>query len=274
MMKEKITEKESKYGDIDQKSITEILEIINAEDATVSQAIKLCIPQIEKAVELALDRLQRGGKVFYIGSGTSGRLGIVDASECPPTFGVPFDLFNGIIAGGDAAIRRAQEGAEDDMVQAAKDLQQAGIDANSFVLGISASGYTPYVVGTLQYCMEKSIATGCIVCNPETPIAALSNAPIECITGPEVISGSTRMKAGTAQKLILNMFSTTLMVKMGKVQGNKMIDMQLTNQKLKERGALMLSKMYGVDIDEAMKVLLEHGSVRKAIEFFVSSKLS
>jgi N-acetylmuramic acid 6-phosphate etherase len=212
--------------------------------------------------------MKQGGRLFYIGAGTSGRLGIVDASECPPTFGVPFDLVIGIIAGGDTAIRKAVEFAEDDREQAWKDLQQWNINKNDVVVGIAASGTTPYVIGGLEMCNQNNISTGSISCNAESPLSKTAKFPIDVVVGPEFVTGSSRMKAGTAQKLVLNMISTTTMIQLGKVKGNKMVDMQLSNHKLVDRGARMVADETGVSMPEAQALLLEHGSVRKAVDYF------
>jgi len=264
-MPEKITEKDSAYRHLELMPTADILSNINKEDKTVPLAVEKALPQIEKLVDAVHEKLGNGGRLFYIGSGTSGRLGIVDASECPPTFGVGFDVVTGIIAGGDAAIRRAQEGAEDNLGAAWKDLGQAGISAKDFVIGLSASGTTPYVVGGLYSCKENGIATGCIVCNPESEIAAISDYPVEVVTGPEFVTGSTRMKAGTAQKMTLNMVSTAVMIKLGRIKDNKMVDMQLTNNKLIDRGTKMLMHLYGWEYGQAHDRLMKLGSVRNVI---------
>lgn len=263
---EKITEKESLYKDIDQMSVSAILQNINNEDKTVAFAVEKAIPEMEDLVNACFERLQRGGRLFYIGAGTSGRLGIVDASECPPTFGVPFGMVNGIIAGGDSAIRKAVEFAEDDTTQAWKDLQEHNISTDDFVIGIAASGSTPYVIGGLNACREKNIGTGAITCNPGSAVSTAAHFPVTIAVGPEFITGSTRMKSGTAQKLALNMISTTLMVKMGRVKGNKMVDMQLSNNKLIDRGTKMLMDELKISYEKANDLLKKHGSVRKAIQ--------
>ena len=260
------TERESNYNDLEKMSVNEILSNINKEDATVPEAVAKSIPQIEKLVEVAVERMKRGGRMFYIGAGTSGRLGVLDASECPPTFGVPFDWIVGIIAGGDTAIRKAVENAEDDMKQAWKDLEEFEINEDDVVIGIAASGTTPYVIGGLQKANERGIVTGCIVCNSGSPIAAEARYPVEIVVGPEFVSGSTRMKSGTAQKLALNMISTTVMIQLGRVKGNKMVDMQLTNHKLVSRGTKMIVQEIGVSEEKASQLLERYGSVRKAIE--------
>lgn len=247
-------------------SVGEILSGINTEDRTVAEAVSKCIPQIEALVNAVLPNMQQGGRLFYIGAGTSGRLGIVDASECPPTFGVPFGLVNGIIAGGDSAIRKAVEFAEDDTDQAWIDLLEHNLNNNDCVIGIAASGTTPYVIGGLKKCNEQNIITGCITCNPKSLVTLTAKFPIVAIVGPEFITGSTRMKSGTAQKLILNMISTTLMIKMGRVKGNRMVDMQLSNNKLIDRGTKMVMDELQIDYQKANDLLKKHGSVRKAIE--------
>jgi N-acetylmuramic acid 6-phosphate etherase len=228
----RVTEQESNYKDIDQMSVVEILKGINEEDKSVPLAVEKAIPQIDKLVSAVTERMSMGGRLFYIGAGTSGRLGVVDASECPPTFGVPFDMVVGIIAGGDTAIRRAVENAEDDTKQAWKDLQEFNINEKDCLVGLAASGTTPYVIGGLSTARANGILTGCIVCNEGGPIARESDFPVEVVVGPEFLTGSTRMKSGTAQKLALNMLSTAVMIRLGKVKGNKMVDMQLTNHKL------------------------------------------
>lgn len=247
---------------------TEALLIgINQEDQTVAVAVAQAIPSIAALVEAIVECLRNGGRLFYIGAGTSGRLGIVDASECPPTYGVPHELVNGIIAGGDGAIRKAVEFAEDNMEQAWKDLQMAGVDEGDVVVGITASGTTPYVLGGVKACQSNGVITGGISCNPNTPLSALVDYPIEAITGPEFVTGSTRMKAGTAQKLVLNMISTAVMIRLGRVKGNRMVDMQLSNEKLIERGVRMIISTTNLNSSEAKRLLLAHGSVRKVQEY-------
>ena len=263
---QKTTEKESNYAHLDKMSTQELLVNINNEDKTVAFAVENSIDSIKNLVDAAYVNLSKGGRIFYLGSGTSGRLGIVDASECPPTFGVPFELVNGIIAGGDAAIRKAQEFAEDDPKQGWKDLEKEGINAADFVIGISASGSTPYVKGALEECNARGILTACICANTQSIIGEIAKYPVEVAVGPEFVTGSTRMKAGTAQKLVLNMISTSLMIKMGKVKGNKMVDMQLCNQKLIDRGTRMLVELYELAYEDAQKLLLENGSVRAVIK--------
>ena len=247
-------------------SVKELLENINREDSTVYKAVQNIIPRIETLVEGIIPRILNGGRLFYVGAGTSGRLGIVDASEIPPTFGVPFDIVIGIIAGGDQAIRKAVESAEDDIHGAWRDLAKFKPGKNDTVVGIAASGRTPYVIGAVRDARKEGILTGCITCNPNTKLAQEVDVPLEALVGPEFVTGSTRMKAGTAQKLILNMITTSTMIKLGRVKGNKMVDMQLTNQKLVERGARMISEELGLYLDESKRLLLLHGSVRKALD--------
>ena len=267
-MTEKITEQSSHYRDLEKMDTETLLKNINQEDHKIPEVVKTVIPQIREMVDVIVNQMQKGGRLFYIGSGTSGRLGILDASECPPTFGVDDNWVIGLIAGGDQAIRKAQEFAEDDTKQAWQDLKQYNINQKDFVIGLSASGSTPYVLGGLKDCGEQSVLTGCITCNPETPVGEMAYYPVEVITGPEFVTGSTRMKAGTAQKIILNMISTSVMIRMGRVQGNQMVDMQLSNEKLIDRGARMIKDLFGWDYQESKDLLLEHGSVRKVIEHY------
>ena len=262
----RVTEQESRHTDIDKMTVAEILKGINEEDKMVPLAVEKSIPQIEKLASAVADRMKNGGRLFYIGAGTSGRLGVVDASECPPTFGVPFDFVVGIIAGGDKAIRKAVENAEDDSQQAWNDLKEYNINEKDCLVGLAASGTTPYVVGGLNTARKHGILTGCIVCNAGGPIARESDFPVEVVVGPEFLTGSTRMKSGTAQKLVLNMLSTTVMIRLGKVKGNKMVDMQLTNHKLVDRGTQMVMDELNIDHDSAADLLLRYGSVRKAVE--------
>ena len=264
----KTTESASKYNHLEKMPVSELLANINKEDKTVANAVQKAIPQIEKLVKIIVTKMKKGGRLFYMGAGTSGRLGIVDASECPPTYGIEQGRVVGLIAGGDSAIRKAVEFAEDDETQGWKDLQAYKINANDVVIGIAASGRTPYVVGALKICNEKKIATGCIVCNGKSIIAQVAKYPIEVITGAEFVTGSTRMKAGTAQKLTLNMISTSVMIKLGRVKGNKMVDMQLSNNKLVNRGTNMLMKELNLDYSTAEKLLLKYGSVRKAMDAY------
>jgi N-acetylmuramic acid 6-phosphate etherase len=261
-----ITESASSYTTLDQLPTLELLKIINKEDQTVPQIIAKSLPEIERLISATANRLQSGGRLFYIGAGTSGRLGIVDASECPPTFGVPHGMVVGIIAGGDAAIRKAVENAEDDNDLAALDLQAYQINERDIVIGIAASGRTPYVVGGLAWCRKNKIATGCIVCNPGSPVAAEADFPVEIVVGPEVVSGSTRMKAGSAQKMVLNMITTCTMIRLGKVRGNKMTNMHLSNDKLRLRGTRMLAEALGLEENAAYELLLQYGSVEAAIQ--------
>lgn len=264
----KYTEQPSHHDHLEAKSVAELLAAINQEDKTVPLAIEKALPQIEKLVEAIIPRMQQGGRLFYIGAGTSGRLGIVDASECPPTYGVPHGLVIGIIAGGDSAIRKAVEFAEDDPHRAWKDMQEHEIGGMDCVIGIAASGTTPYVIGGLHDARKRGLLTGSITCNPNSPVAAEAEYPVEVITGPEFVTGSTRMKAGTAQKLILNMISTSIMIKLGRVVGNRMVDMQLSNNKLVDRGSRMVMESTGVGYEQAQQLLLKHGSVREAISAF------
>ncbi|MEP1096456.1 MAG: N-acetylmuramic acid 6-phosphate etherase [Cyclobacteriaceae bacterium] len=274
MAKKTLTESESHYDHLEKMTVSEILTNINKEDAKVSEAIKAAQPQIEKLIDSILPRMLDGGRLFYIGSGTSGRLGIVDASECPPTFGVSHDLVVGLIAGGDGAIRRAVEFAEDDETEGWKDLQAFDIAKNDSLIGIAASGRTPYVIGAVESANSHGILTGCITCNEDSKLAKESRFPVEVLVGPEFLTGSTRMKAGTAQKLVLNMISTSLMIKLGRVKGNRMVDMQLTNQKLIERGVAMLMHELGFSEETARENLNKYGSVRKVLGFFSSKKKS
>ena len=263
---QKITEKNSAYRHLEKMTTNEILSSINHEDKTVPLAVEKCIPQIENLVNALTDKLLAGGRLFYLGAGTSGRLGILDASECPPTYGVPHELVVGLIAGGDSAIRKAVEFAEDSSNLGWEDLETHNINEKDFVIGIAASGTTPYVIGALKNCKSKNISTGCVVCNPNSPVAEQADYPIECIVGPEFVTGSTRMKSGTAQKLILNMISTAVMIKIGRVKDNKMVDMQLSNQKLVERGIQMIVEATGIEKSKAEALLKRYGSVRKAVE--------
>ena len=263
---QKTTESDSHYDELEKMSTKELLTNINNEDKKVAVAVEKCIDNFIPLIDIIVEKMQKGGRLFYIGAGTSGRLGVVDASECPPTFGVDFNLVIGLIAGGDAAIRKAVEFAEDDVEQAWKDLQQYNITKNDVVIGIAASGSTPYVVGGLSACNKNGVTTGCIVCNNNSPVAQAANYPIEVIVGPEFVTGSTRMKSGTAQKLVLNMISTAVMIKLGKVKGNKMVDMQLSNNKLVDRGTQMLMKTLSIDYQKANELLIKYGSVRKAID--------
>ncbi len=266
------TESSSLYSDLEKLSVKRLLKNINKEDHKVPKVIKDVIPEIAILVKKITKRMQKGGRLFYIGAGTSGRLGIVDASECPPTFGVDFDLVIGLIAGGDSAIRKAVEHAEDDPKQAWKDISAYNPTKKDTVIGIAASGRTPYVIGGIQKARKKGLLTACIVCNQNSELANVSQYPIEVVVGPEFVTGSTRMKAGTAQKLVLNMISTSVMIRLGKVVGNKMVDMKLSNAKLIERGTKMVAEELSIGKKEAKKLLLESGSVRKAIETYKNNK--
>lgn len=264
----KITEQPSLYDDLDKKSVKEILEDINTEDHKVADAVQKAIPQIEKLVTLIIPRVKKGGRIFYMGAGTSGRLGVLDASEIPPTFGMPPTVVIGLIAGGDTALRNPVENAEDDMSRGWEELLQHHINSEDTVIGIAASGTTPYVIGAMRTAREHGILTGCITSNPNSPMAAETDVPIEVIVGPEYVTGSSRMKSGTAQKMILNMISTTIMIELGRVQGNKMVNMQLSNQKLIDRGTRMIIEELHLDYEKAEALLLLHGSVKSAIEAY------
>jgi N-acetylmuramic acid 6-phosphate etherase len=266
---ETTTERESHYKNLEKQTVREILENINNEDKTVPFAVEKALPQIEALAAITAERMKNGGRLFYIGAGTSGRLGVVDASECPPTFGVPFDMVVGLIAGGDGAIRKAVEFAEDDAVQAWKDLEAFDINDKDVVIGIAASGTTPYVIGGLKTANEHNLVTGCIVCNSGSPVAAVAQYPVEVVTGPEFLTGSTRMKAGTAQKLVLNMLSTSVMIQLGRVKGNRMVDMQLSNHKLVNRGTRMVMDETGLNEEEAAGLLKQYGSVRSAVDHYL-----
>jgi len=262
----KSTESSSNYRDLDKMSTDEILINMNKEDKTVAHAVEAVIPSISTLSDAIHLKLSNGGRLFYIGAGTSGRLGVVDASECPPTFGVPHGLVVGIIAGGDSAIRKAVEFAEDNQELSWQDLRKHEINQKDIVVGIAASGTTPYVVHGLKKCQEEGIATGCIACNKGAPIASYSDYPVEVVVGPEFVTGSTRMKAGTAQKLVLNMLTTSVMIKLGHVVDNKMVDMQLSNEKLVDRGTQLILAKSDLDYETAKALLLKHGSVRAAID--------
>ena len=261
----KTTELSSKYEHLEKMSVSDLLININNEDKTVAIAVEKALPQIEKLVIEIVAKMKLGGRLFYIGAGTSGRLGIVDASECPPTFGVPSSLVNGIIAGGDKAIRKAVENAEDNTAQAWIDLCEFDISKNDVVIGIAASGTTPYVISGLEKCNQNNIVTGCITCNQDSPLSQTANFPVVVVVGPEFVTGSSRMKAGTAQKLVLNMISTSVMIQLGKVKGNKMVDMQLSNDKLVDRGVKMIMNEIDIPYNEAQTLLLKYGNVREAI---------
>ncbi len=261
----KTTEQDSNYSHLEKMSVNELLLSINKEDQTVAFAVEKSIKQIENLTTKVVEKLKNGGRLFYIGAGTSGRLGIVDASECPPTFGVPHELVVGLIAGGDIAIRKAVEFAEDSTTKGWGDLQNQKISDKDFVIGLAASGTTPYVISALEKCNENNILTGCITCNKKSPLAEVSKFPIEIIVGPEFVTGSSRMKAGTAQKLVLNMISTSTMIQLGKIKGNKMVDMQLSNNKLVERGEKMLINELHIDQKQANELLRKYGNVRNAL---------
>lgn len=261
------TEQPSHYTHLEKMPVKEIITHINEEDKTVAIAVEKALPQIENLILSITDKMLAGGRLIYIGAGTSGRLGILDASECPPTYGVPYDLVQGIIAGGFNAIIRAAEFAEDDPEQGWLNLKAKNISYKDFVVGIAASGTTPYVIGALQHCKKNNIETGCITCNENTPLAAVASYPVEVVTGAEFVTGSTRMKAGTAQKLVLNMISTTVMIQLGRVEGNSMVNMQLNNEKLIDRGVKMLMMQTDIeDYDKAKDILIKQGSVKKAVQ--------
>ena len=262
----RITEQESKYHHLEEMPVAELLHNINKEDNTVPAAVALAIPQIEPLVNAIADKMLMGGRLFYIGAGTSGRLGIVDASECPPTYGVPYGLVVGIIAGGEKAITSAVEFAEDSREQGWADLSAHNVSDKDVVVGIAASGTTPYVIGALEECRKRNIITGSISCNPHSPVSEAADFPIEVVVGPEFVTGSTRMKSGTAQKLVLNMISTSVMIQLGRVEDNRMVNMQLSNEKLVDRGVKMLMLRSGLNnYDAARDLLLNHGSVKKAL---------
>lgn len=262
----KTTEQPSNYNHLEKMNVNELLTLINSEDKTIPYAVEKIIPSIEKLVIEIVKRMRKGGRLFYIGAGTSGRLGILDASECPPTFGVSHNLVIGIIAGGDTAIRKAVEFAEDSTTQSWADLQKFNINNNDTVIGIAASGTTPYVISGLQECNKNNILTGCITCNQGSPLSKTVKHPIEVVVGPEFVTGSSRMKAGTAQKLILNMISTSVMIQLGKIKGNKMVDMQLSNNKLVDRGHKMLMDELNISEEKATELLLKYKNVRTALK--------
>lgn len=265
---QKITESESLYDNLDQMSVWELLEGINNEDRKVAIAVGREIPKIEKLVTRIVERMRRGGRLFYIGAGTSGRLGVLDASEIPPTYGMPNTLVIGLIAGGDRALRNPVESAEDDLNKAWEELQQYHINTNDTLVGIAASGTTPYVIGALRKARSEGILTASISCNPDSPMAAEAEIAIEPVVGPEFVTGSTRMKSGTAQKMVLNMITTSTMIKLGRVKGNRMVNMQLTNQKLVDRGTRMIMEELRLDYEQSKNLLLLHGSVREAIDSY------
>lgn len=261
----KTTEQDSNFDHLEKMDMVDLLKNINNEDKTVAFAVEKTLPQIATLTKIVVEKLAQGGRLFYIGAGTSGRLGILDASECPPTFGVSHNVVIGLIAGGDTAIRKAVEFAEDSLTQAWEDLKAHQISQKDIVIGIAASGTTPYVLGALKECNENNIATGCITCNLGSPLSKLAQHPIEVVVGPEFVTGSSRMKAGTAQKMVLNMISTATMIQLGKVKGNKMVDMQLSNHKLVERGIQMLMKELGISREKATQLLEQHKSVRNVL---------
>ena len=265
---QKITESESLYDNLDQMSVRELLEGINNEDRKVAIAVGREIPKIEKLVTRIVERMRRGGRLFYIGAGTSGRLGVLDASEIPPTYGMPNTLVIGLIAGGDRALRNPVESAEDDLDKAWEELQQYHINTNDTLVGIAASGTTPYVIGALRKARSEGILTASISCNPDSPMAAEAEIAIEPVVGPEFVTGSTRMKSGTAQTMVLNMITTSTMIKLGRVKGNRMVNMQLTNQKLVDRGTRMIMEELRLDYEQSKNLLLLHGSVREAIDSY------
>ncbi len=265
---QKITESESLYDNLDQMSVRELLEGINNEDRKVAIAVDREIPKIENLVTRIVERMRRGGRLFYIGAGTSGRLGVLDASEIPPTYGMPNTLVIGLIAGGDRALRNPVESAEDDLDKAWEELQQYHINTNDTLVGIAASGTTPYVIGALRKARSEGILTASISCNPDSPMAAEAEIAIEPVVGPEFVTGSTRMKSGTAQKMVLNMITTSTMIKLGRVKGNRMVNMQLTNQKLVDRGTRMIMEELRLDYEQSKNLLLLHGSVREAIDSY------
>ncbi|AWW30451.1 N-acetylmuramic acid 6-phosphate etherase [Echinicola strongylocentroti] len=262
----KTTESSSHYDNLEEMSVAELISSMNKEDQTVPLAVNKALPAIEVLIEKIVERMAKGGRLFYIGAGTSGRLGILDASECPPTYGVSHDMVIGLIAGGDSAIRKSVEKAEDDPDQAWQDLKANGIHELDTVIGIAASGTTPYVIGGVKTAREQGLLTGCITCNEGSSLAAEAECPIEVVVGPEFVTGSTRMKSGTAQKLVLNMISTSVMIKLGKVKGNKMVNMQLSNQKLVERGTRMIMDATGLEEEQAKERLLKFGSVKGALD--------
>lgn len=268
----KISEQPSLYDNLEKKSVREILEDINSEDQKVAIAVQRVIPQIEKLVSQIVPRMKQGGRIFYMGAGTSGRLGVLDASEIPPTFGMPPTLVIGLIAGGDIALRNPVENAEDNTTRGWEELQAHHITNKDTVIGIAASGTTPYVIGALHQARQHGILTGCITSNPDSPMASEADIPIEMIVGPEYVTGSSRMKSGTGQKMILNMITTSVMIQLGRVKGNKMVNMQLSNQKLVDRGTRMIIEELGLEYTQAQALLLMHGSVKKAIDAYRENK--
>ena len=263
-----ITESSSNFDNLEKMSVKELLTNINQEDSKVHIAVKEALSQIEKLITGIVERMQSGGRIFYLGAGTSGRLGVLDASEVPPTFGVPGSLVIGLIAGGDTALRKSVEAAEDDPEKAWKELEVFNINSNDTVIGIAASGTTPYVLGGIKKAGENGILTGCITCNPVGKIIELTDCPIVVVVGPEFVTGSSRLKAGTAQKMVLNMITTVVMIRLGRVKGNKMTNMQITNKKLIERGTRMITDELNIAKEDARSLLIKHGSVKKALEFY------
>ena len=272
MVFKKITEDSSLYDQLENKPVRELLEDMNREDQKVALAVQGVIPRIESLVSQIVPRMKKGGRIFYMGAGTSGRLGVLDASEVPPTFGMPPNRIIGLIAGGDKALRSPVENAEDNTECGWEELVTYQINKNDTVVGIAASGTTPYVVGALRAAREQGILTACITSNPDTPMAAESDVAIEVIVGPEFITGSSRMKSGTAQKMILNMISTSVMIQLGRVKGNRMVNMQLSNQKLIDRGTRMIVDELGIDYEQARSLLVLHGSVKNAVDVFHNKK--
>ncbi|MCU0461724.1 MAG: N-acetylmuramic acid 6-phosphate etherase [Bacteroidales bacterium] len=263
-----ITESSSNFENLDKMTVMELLTNINQEDSKVHQAVRNALPQIEKLVSKIVTRMKKGGRIFYLGAGTSGRLGVLDASEVPPTFGVPDTMVIGLIAGGEVALRKAVESAEDDPNKAWKELEIFNINLKDTVIGIAASGTTPYVIGGIKKARENGILTGCITCNPDSLLVEATEIPVVVVVGPEFVTGSTRLKAGTAQKMVLNMITTTVMIKLGRVKGNKMVNMQLTNNKLIERGTRMIVEELNIQREAARILLMQHGSVKKALESY------
>jgi N-acetylmuramic acid 6-phosphate etherase len=266
-----ITESSSHFDNIEKMSVDEILKNINEEDSKVHLAVEKALPKIGELITKIVKRMQKGGRLFYLGAGTSGRLGVLDASEVPPTFGVPDTMVIGLIAGGETALRKAVESAEDDPEKAWKELEIFNINTKDTVIGIAASGTTQYVIGGLIKARESGILTGCITCNPGSKLAEVAEIPIVVVVGPEFITGSTRLKAGTAQKMVLNMITTTVMIKLGRIKGNKMVNMQLTNKKLIERGTRMIVEELNIQREAARILQIQHGSVKKALEFYMNN---
>lgn len=271
MTSDKITESNSPYRHLEKMTVEDILSHINQEDKTVAFSVERSLPQVTLLVNAVVQKLTTGGRLFYMGAGTSGRLGVLDASECPPTYGVPDQLVTGIIAGGDTALRKGIENAEDDPAQGWKDLEANFVSSNDIVIGIAASGSTPYVAGALQDARRNGVTTGCIVCNPGSEVARHADYPVEVIVGPEFVTGSTRMKSGTAQKMVLNMISTTAMIRLGRVEDNRMVHMQIVNNKLLDRGVKMLMEKTGLsDYNTTRELLLKHGSIAAAAQNFAA----